>query len=84
MISTLHQTKLSINLSRLVTEKWSFSDQSLVCHNNFTETGYNVYWEALDAAFKFNSEKHELFLAKAMVSASKDSVNNEICKEDSF
>ena len=53
-------------------------------YDRITEHGMNVYWQAVDSAFKFNSHKHELFKAKSLCSANKVSVNKEVHKEDTF
>ena len=61
---------------------WSSSDVTLVKYDRITEHGMNVYWQAVDSAFKFNSQKHELFKAKSLCSANKVYVNKEVHKED--
>ena len=45
-------------------EKWNFYEALLVKMNKITDQGLYVYWEAIDAAFKFNVHRHELYLAK--------------------
>ena len=65
-------------------DKWSVFDNSLVVNDQTTDHGLNVYWEAIDASFRFNAMRHELFLAKRLIaSQSNVTVNNDIHKEDS-
>ena len=43
---------------------WTFDDKSLVTQDKITEHGLYRYWEAVDSAFGFNAQHHELYLAK--------------------
>ena len=53
-------------------EGWNYSDKSLVSSSGkLTEAGKYAYWEAVDLAFKFNAERHEVFLAKMKVNSAK-------------
>ena len=45
-------------------EFWNTGDTSLVVHDKLTETGLSAYWDAIDATFKFNEVKREVYLAK--------------------
>ena len=45
-------------------EFWNTGDTSLEVHDKLTETGLSAYWDAIDATFKFNEVKHEVYLAK--------------------
>ena len=49
-------------------EKWNPKDGSLVVNDRITEPGLTAYWNAIDATFKFNVQRHELFLAKNIAS----------------
>ena len=46
-------------------KEWNGSDNSLVKKDKMSDHGLYMYWNAVEAAFKFNVEKHELFLARA-------------------
>ena len=46
-------------------DRWDFNDPTLVQKGRFTEAGKYAYWEAIDSAFQFNVQCHELFLAKS-------------------
>ena len=64
-------------------DRWNSMDSSLVVRDKMTDHGLNIYWEAIDASFKFNMTKHELFLVKRLVSNQpNDQVNNEVHQED--
>ena len=64
-------------------DRWNSMDSSLVVRDKMTDHGLNIYWAAIDASFKFNVTKHELFLAKRLVSNQpNDLVNNEVHQED--
>ena len=65
-------------------ENWSFADSKLVDKgkDNMTEYGLSSYWDAVDSTFKFNTQHHDLFVAKSLCSASKVNTSNEACKED--
>ena len=52
-----------------IKDNWDFNDPNLVQNGSFTEAGKYAYWEAVDAAFHFNADRHELFLAKSKCSA---------------
>ena len=41
-------------------------DSLLVVHDRMTETGLSAYWRAVDATFKYNEERREVFLAKKL------------------
>ena len=43
---------------------WSFNEGHLVKGDKITESGMFAYWRAVDEAFVFNANHHELFLAK--------------------
>ena len=45
-------------------ENWSFNDSTLVTNNHITSAGYNQYWKAIDASFKFNVQKRQEFLVR--------------------
>ena len=47
-----------------IKEKWDQNDGSLVLNNWITETGLSAYWNAIDATFKYNAERREIFRAK--------------------
>ena len=64
-----------------IKDGWNFNDKSLVHQGKLTETGKYAYWEAVDLAFKFNTERHELFLAKSKCIEMKKEVTN--IREDS-
>ena len=48
---------------------WNSRDSKLVINDKITETGKTNYWAAVDASFKFNVLKRDLFMAKSAVSA---------------
>ena len=54
-------------------EVWSFKDHLLVQNGRITNYGLDVYWDAIEASFRFNISRHELFLAKSTVSAANKS-----------
>ena len=55
-------------------EVWSFKDHLPVQNGRITNYGLDAYWDAIEASFRFNISRHELFLAKSTVStASKSS-----------
>ena len=47
-------------------EHWDFKDASLVTQDKIQPTGLYKYWEAVNATFKYNTQRHELFLAKTV------------------
>ena len=68
-------------------EIWDFNDRSLISTiGRITDYGLDKYWDAVEAAFKFNALRHELFLAKVKVNASisqnKKWVSNRANQED--
>ena len=63
--------------------RWDTADSSLVCNDKITDKGLDTYWNAIDASFKFNLQKHKLFLAKnAINSATKTVTGKETHSED--
>ena len=72
---------------------WESKDSHLVINDRMTESGLTAYWMAVDATFKYNSERCEAYVAKkllskqqspadsAMPSASRSAVSN--CRNDS-
>ena len=46
----------------------------LVLNDRITETGKTSYWAGIDASFRFNVLKRELFLAKTLISTQSVSV----------
>ena len=59
-------------------EHWDSKDSLLVINDRITEMGMIAYWKAIDASFKFNSNRHEIYAAKAILSsahAGKDEEN---------
>ena len=62
---------------------WDYNDKSLVTMNRLTDVGLYTYWQAVDAAFKFNALHHELFLAKSKCSVKQEKPGgNEASKEE--
>ena len=53
-------------------DNWPVKDSSLVSNDKFTERGMDMYWRAIDASFKFNIERRELFLARKLIA-----INNQ-------
>ena len=47
-----------------IKENWNPKDSSLVINDRMTPAGLTVYWNAIDATFKFNATRHEIFMAK--------------------
>ena len=45
-------------------EFWDSKDSNLVINDRITEMGMIAYWKAIDASFKFNSLRHEQFVAR--------------------
>ena len=45
-------------------EFWDLKDSSLVVHDRMTECGLTAYWRAVDATFKFNETRGEIYVAK--------------------
>ena len=48
-------------------EFWDAKDSKLVINDRMTESGLTAYWLAVDATFKFNVSRRELFVAKQLV-----------------
>ena len=47
-------------------EHWDTQDSTLVVNDRMTETGLSAYWRAIDATFKYNEERREIYIAKKM------------------
>ena len=45
-------------------EIWDFENPDLVCNVRFTSQGFDVYWQSIDSAIRFNVMKHEQFLCR--------------------
>ena len=43
---------------------WDPKDTNLVVNDRFTETGMSAYWNAIDASFKFNETRREVYVAR--------------------
>ena len=48
-------------------EIWSYDNSNLVINNRITVEGLSTYWQAIDAAVRFNVQKHEVYLARSVV-----------------
>ena len=46
-------------------DHWNFQDSTLVKSDSISESGLYAYWGGVDAAFKLNALRHEMFLAKS-------------------
>ena len=53
-------------------EHWVYDNPNLVINNKITVDGLACYWKSVDAAVKFNCQKHQLFLAKALLFSTAD------------
>ena len=60
-----------------IKEIWDFNDKSLVKNNCIMESGFYTYWRAVDAAFKFNACRHEIYLAKMKANQKLSATNND-------
>ena len=47
---------------------WESKDSHLVINDRMTESGLTAYWMAVDATFKYNSQRHEAYVAKKLLS----------------
>ena len=67
--STVETTVKTVKFMRVVKLKdnWTFKDESLVKQGKITEVGLYAYWDAIDAAFKFNASKHDTFTARMKI-----------------
>ena len=45
-------------------EVWDFENPDLVCNGRFTSLGFEIYWQSIDFAIRFNIMKHEQFLRR--------------------
>ena len=45
-------------------EVWNARDSNLVVNGRLTDQGITTFWCAVDASFKFNASRREMFLAK--------------------
>ena len=52
-----------------IKEIWDFNDKSLVKYNKITDVGFDIYWDAIEAAFRYNSARHKNFLIKSAAAA---------------
>ena len=59
------RTKPNMHVMK-VKEVWGPKDPSLVIGDKITEHGMFIYWKAVDASLKFNSQRRETFLAKQL------------------
>ena len=71
------------NMRVIKLKEWDVGDTSLVFRNKFTDSGMRCYWDTIDSAFKFNSEKNDLFKAKqlSMSHNAKTQVGNDTHKK---
>ena len=51
----------------------------MVQNDKLTHASLDSYWDAIDAAFKFNAQRRDIFVAKKVVN---DAANKFFCKED--
>ena len=70
-------------------DHWNVHTEQLIRRGNYTDYGYSSFWDAVDAAFKFNVSRHEFFVAKRLVMKNQEdkkpkvsNVNNEVHKEE--
>ena len=54
-----------------IKEAWNPKDSRLVIHDRLTESGFSSYWNTIDATFKYNVTRREVFLAKSFQNHSK-------------
>ena len=64
--------KLYLNMRVLKYKNyWDFNDNNLMLNNAYTATGKGVIWQSLDDALKYNIEKKEEYLARALLAQKK-------------
>ena len=51
-----------------IKEGWNAADSKLVIQDRTTSAGLTSYWYAVDASFRYNSQRRDLYLAKKLVS----------------
>ena len=62
-LESVIRTKDNMRIIKLK-EYWNTKDSNLVINDRMTELGLTSYWCAVDASFRFNVQKHEIFVAK--------------------
>ena len=67
-VETICKNKQQVHLIRL--KQWDYKDGALVQGDKITRYGMDSYWDALESAFQYNALKHELFVARQLVSKS--------------
>ena len=64
-----------------IKEGWDSHDSHLVINDRMTESGVFAYWNAIDATFRFNSSRCDVFLAKQIAQRDhKDSPSKQFTK----
>ena len=64
-------------------ELWDPKNMKLVVHDKLTDLGLTVYWNSIDAAFRFNETRREAFLAKKHSQQNSTSVQRSGSQESS-
>ena len=49
-----------------IRDGWDANDSKLIINNRISELGLTEYWAAIDASFKYNSQRREIFIAKQL------------------
>ena len=58
---------------------WNTKDSLLVINDRITEMGMIIYYNVIDASFKYNSERREVFVAKQLVARHPDRPEQHDC-----
>ena len=63
----LESTFKSIKKMRVIKLKeWDQKNEYLVSKGCYTELGLKEYWDSVNSAFRFNTDKYDIFLAKVI------------------
>ena len=66
-----------------IKDGWDTKNSHLVINNRISEVGLTTYWAAIDASFKYNSSRREVFLARQLIAASRPPQLNQKLSERS-
>ena len=73
-LDSVIRTQPNMRIIRLK-EMWDPNNSQLVVKDRMTEVGLTTYWSAVDASFKFNSRRRNVYLAKKLYDTSLGSNN---------
>ena len=69
------------NMRVIKLKSWDFENIGSTLNGSFTEGGLSRYWDALDDAFRFNANRHEIFIAKNIINTAKEKEKEQESKE---